>query len=185
MYTSTTEIVKEADRYTLGKPKYTIIDLEQQKIAKTFDVAKEDEAANGGGGGRGGLEISKDGKYLYQFRDKVVVFDAADFKVVDRIELAKPELPGLENVGFGGALDSISEPGKHISLFNASDPYVHNRIFGVARFDLDSRQMNFSPMGPSPAAMTGLQVAPDNKNAWTVVSNGTFTVLEIAPDKKG
>ena len=37
LYASTTEITKQADRYTLGQPKYTIIDLAQQKIVKTVD----------------------------------------------------------------------------------------------------------------------------------------------------
>ena len=171
-YTTTTEITKLADHYDIGKPKYTILDLEGQKILKTFDMAKEDEAA--GGGGRGGMEISRDGKYLYQFRDKVVILSTDDFKVVDRIDLAKPDLPGLENVGFGGNLDSISEPGQHVSLFNAADPFVHNRVFGVARFDLDTRAVDFQPIGPAPGAMTGLMVAPDKKNAWAVVSNGTL-----------
>jgi hypothetical protein len=88
--------------------------------------------------------------------------------------LAKPEFPGLENVGFQGRLDSVSEPGQHISVFNAVDPYVHNRVFGIAHFDLGTRQVDFTPIGPSPAAMAGLQVTPDKKEAYTVVSNGTL-----------
>jgi DNA-binding beta-propeller fold protein YncE len=168
-YTVITEIDKLVDHYDIGKPKYAVIDLAQQKIVKTFDVAKEDETGNRG---RGGFEISKDGKYLYQFRDEVVVLDTTDFKVVDRIELAKPDLPGMENVGFGGALDSISEPGEHVSLFNAADPYVHNRVFGIAKFDLQTRHVDFTPIGPSPAGMTGLHVSPDKKDAYTVVSTG-------------
>jgi len=172
-YAIVTEIDKQVDRFEIGKPKYTVIDLPGQKILKTYDIAKEDESGNGGGRG-GGLEISKDGKYLYQFRDKVVILDTADFKVVDRIDLAKPDLPGLENVGFGGRLDSISVPGEYTSLFNAVDPYVHNRVFGIGHFDLGTRQMNFTPIGPSAAGMAGLQVTPDQKDAYTVVSNGTL-----------
>jgi DNA-binding beta-propeller fold protein YncE len=170
-YTVTTEMDKLVDHYEIGKPKYTVIDLAQQKIVKTVDFAKEDEASSRGGG-RGGFEISTDGKYLYQFRDQVVVLDTADFKVVDRIELAKPDLPGVENVGFGGMLDSISTPGEHVSLFNAADPFVHNRVFGIARFDLQTRHVDFTPIGPSPAGMTGLHVTPDKKDAYTVVSTG-------------
>lgn len=172
-YTTITEIDKLADHYDIGKPKYAVIDLPGQKILKTYDIAREDENGNGGGRG-GGFEISKDGKYLYQFRDKVVILDTADFKVVDRIDLAKPDFPGLENVGFGGRLDSLSEPGQHISVFNAVDPYVHNRVFGIAHFDLGTRQVDFRPIGPSPAAMTGLQITPDKKDAYAVVSNGTL-----------
>ena len=170
-YTVTTEIDKLVDHYDMGKPKYTVIDLAQQKIVKTVDFAKEDEAS-ARGGGRGGFEISKDGKYLYQFRDQVVVMDTADFKVVDRIQLAKPDLPGVENIGFGGNLDSISAPGEHVSLFNAQDPYVHNRVFGIAKFDLQTRHVDFTPIGPSPAGMTGLHVTPDKKDAFTVVATG-------------
>jgi hypothetical protein len=172
-YTISTEIDKLVDHYDIGKPKYTVIDLEQQKIVKTFDMAKEDEDANGGAGyGRGGLEISTDGKYIYQFRNEVIALDTTDFHVVERVELAKPDIPGMENIGFGGLLDSIAEPGQHVSLFNASDPYVHNRVFGIGRFDLQTRQVDFTPIGPSPAGMTGLQVSPDKKDAWTVVSTG-------------
>jgi DNA-binding beta-propeller fold protein YncE len=171
-YTVTTEIDKQVDRYEISKPKYTVIDLAQQKIAKTLDIPKEDEEANSNMFGRGGFDISPDGKYLYQFRDKVVILNADDFKVVDRIELAKPDLPGMEQIGFGGLLDSIGEPGQHISVFNSSDPYVHNRLFGIARFDLASRHVNYTAIGPAPAGMAGLQVSSDRKHAYTVVANG-------------
>ena len=173
-YTVSTEMNKLKDRYEIGKPKYTVIDLGEQKIVKTVDIPKEDEEANAGGFGRGGFEISPDGKYLYQFRDKVVILSTDEFKVVDRIELAKPDLPGMENVGFGGLLDSISEPGQHISLFNSADPIVHNRVFGIARFDLTSRQVDFTPIGPAPQGMAGLQVAPDKKHAYTVITTGAL-----------
>ena len=171
-YAVTTEIDKLADHFEVGKPKYTVIDLVDQKIAKTVDIAREDESANGGGFGRGGFEISPDGKYLYQFRDKVVILNTSDFKVVDRLDLSKPDLPGMENIGFGGTLDSINTAGHHVSVFNSSDPYVHNRVFGIADFNLDTRQVSYTPIGPSPTAMTGLHVAPDKKDAYTVISNG-------------
>src|SRR5579863_6224185 len=68
LYTSTTEIVKQADRYVIGKPKYTIVDLAQQKITKTVDEPTNDTpggrgGGGGGGGGRGGggFEVSPDG----------------------------------------------------------------------------------------------------------------------------
>jgi len=170
LYTIATQIEKKRDRYEIGKPKYTVIDLAQQKIARMVDVSPQDEAANTGG--RGGFEISPDGKYLYQFRDSVVILSTDDFKVVDRIELSKPDLPGMENIGFGGSLDSIREPGQHVSLFNSADPIVHNRVFGVAHFDLNSRKMSYVPIGPSPSGMAGLQVAPGKKNAYTIIANG-------------
>jgi DNA-binding beta-propeller fold protein YncE len=175
LYTVTTQVDKLSDRFEVRKPKYTVIDLVQRSIARTVDIASEDESANVGEGNAARFEVSPDGKYLFQFRDKVIVLDTADFKVVDRMDLARPDVPGMdmENVGFGGGLDSITDPGARISLFNASDPVIHSRLFGIARFDLNSRQMNFTPIGPPPQGMTGLQVTPDKKKAYTVVSTGT------------
>lgn len=168
-YTITTEMNKLADRYEVGKPKYTVIDLAQHKIVKTVDIPREEENA---GYGRGGFEISPDGKFLYEFRNKVAILSTADFKEVDSIDLAKPDFPGMENIGFGGPIDSLSEPGQHISVFNSSDPIVHNRVFGIAHFDLSTRHFNFTPIGPAPSGMAGLQVAPDKKSAYTVIING-------------
>src|SRR5579863_3765527 len=174
LYTVSMEMDKKVDRYEIAKPKYTVIDLAQQKIARTVDIPQQDENANSGGYGRGGFEISPDGKYLYQFRDSVVILSTDDFKVIDRIDLSKPDLPGMENIGFGGPLDSIREPGHHVSLFNSADPIVHNHVFGIARFDLSTRQVNFTPIGQSPAGMAGLQITPDKKKAYTVVSTGVL-----------
>ncbi len=58
LYTTSTEIDKQADRYEIGKPKYTVIDLAQQKIAKTVDIPGGEEALGGGGRGGGGLNCS-------------------------------------------------------------------------------------------------------------------------------
>lgn len=169
-YTVITQIDKGVDRFDIGKPKYAVIDLAQKKVVATYDIAKEDEA--GAMGFRSTMVVSDDGKYLYHFRDKVVVLDTSNFKVVERIDLAKPDAPGLEGVSFGQPLDAISEPGRHVSLFNAADPHVHNRVFGVARFDLADREFEFTPIGPAQAQMAGLQVTPDGKQAYTVVTNG-------------
>jgi hypothetical protein len=174
IYTVTTEMNKLADHYEIGKPKYTVIDVAGQKIVKTVDVAKEDELAIGAGRGRALLDISPDGKYLYHFGEKVLILKTDDFKVVDRMDLSKPELPGMEDIGFGGQLDSIGEPGVHVSVFNSSDPIVHNHVFGIGRFDLNTHQMTFDPIGPAPTGMTGLQVAPDKLHVYTVVTTGAL-----------
>ena len=178
LYASTTEIVKEADRYTIGKPKYSIIDLAQQKITKTVDEPTEaagGRGAGGGGGGRGGggFEVSPDGKYLYQFGSNVTVLNSSDFSMVEKIDL---ELPGgvpTENLGLGGMVEALSQPDQRVSLFNYSDPIVHNRIFGLARFDLNTRRFDFTPLGPSPATLGQLHITPDKKMGYTVSVQGT------------
>jgi DNA-binding beta-propeller fold protein YncE len=173
-YTVTKEIDKYPEHYEVGKPKYTVIDLAEHRIAKTIEIPREDEKANEGGFGSGNFDISPDGKYLYQFGAKIVILDSQDFKVIDRIDLAKPDLPGMENVRFGANMDPIGEPGRHISVFNSADPIVHNHVFGLARFNLNTREIAFDPIGPAPRGMSGLQVAPDKKTAFSVVSNGVF-----------
>jgi DNA-binding beta-propeller fold protein YncE len=171
-YAVTKEITQFPEHYEVAKPKYTVIDLEQQKIIKTVDIPKEEEAQNQGDWGSGWLEISPDGKYLYQFGEKITILDASDFKVIDHIDLSRPETPGMENVHFGADLDLINEPGEHTGIFVWSDPIVHNHVFGLGRFDLTTRHIDFNPIGPAPAGIVGIEVTPDKKMAYTVVQNG-------------
>jgi DNA-binding beta-propeller fold protein YncE len=189
LYTTTTLVTKLADRYELGKAKYTVIDLAQQKIVKTVDQAGangnagEDVATagaaggggGGGGGGRGGggFEVSPDGKYLYQFGATITVLKAEDFSVVERIQLEQPDAPAMQDLGLGGMQEALSEPGQRVSIFNYSDPIVHNRVFGLARFDLNTRKFDFTAIGPAPVAMTNLRITPDKKEGYLVSTNGT------------
>ena len=73
----------------------------------------------------------------------------------------------------GGALIAIVAVGVLLApLFTSADPIVHNRVFGLARLDLATRQVNYDPIGPAPPGMAGLQVTPDKKLAYTIVANG-------------
>lgn len=171
LYTVVTDVVKQVDRFEISKPKYAVIDLAQKKVVRMVDMPAGDQGPNMGFG-RGGMMVSPDGKSLYQFRNQVVVMDTSDFKVVERIELARPEFPGMTNVGLGGMLETIQEPGFYTSLFYFEDAAVRRRTFGIARFDLNSRQFTYTPIGPAMPGMVGLEVAPDRKTGYTVVTNG-------------
>lgn len=191
LYTVVREVVKQADRYEVGKLKYAVIDMAQQKIVRTADMAPEDQEANGSYYGRSPFHVSPDGKYIYQFRDKVTILDTKDFHVVDRIDLAKPDFPELAEIGMGAALDTLDERGAYVSLFNAEDPVVHRSLFGIAHFDLNSRQFKFTEIGPAPAGMIGLQVAPDGKTGYSVIVNGEhgnrrceFWAFDIAANRR-
>jgi DNA-binding beta-propeller fold protein YncE len=166
-YTVTREIDKLSEHFDVARAKYTVIDLVQQKIAKTVDMPREDEMTN-----RLSFEVSPDGKFLYQFGPKIKILQTADFKVIDTLDLAQPDFGAMDNVHLGSDLDLISQPGVHTSIFNSSDPIVHNRVFGLARLDLATREVNYDPIGPAPSGMAGLQVTPDKKFAYTVVANG-------------
>jgi DNA-binding beta-propeller fold protein YncE len=184
-YTVTREIDKLPEHFDVAKAKYTVIDLAQQRIVKTVDMPLEDERAN-----RMSFEVSPDGKYLYQFGPKIKILQTSDFEVVDTLDLAAPDFEGMENIRLGGDLDLISQPGMHTSIFNSADPIVHNRVFGLARLDLATRQVSYSPIGPAPAGMAGIQITPDKKFAYTVVANGAngnksceFWKFDLASDR--
>lgn len=168
-YTVTREIDRLTEHFELQPAQYTVIDLEQQKILKTVDLPAEDREDN-----RMSFEVSPDGKYLYQFGTKIKILDASDFKLVNELDLAEPDYGALENVRLGSDLDLISQPGMHVSIFNSSDPIVHNRIFGLARLNLETREVDYNPIGPAPAGMSSLQVTPDKKLAYTVVTSGGY-----------
>jgi hypothetical protein len=170
-YTQLTRFDKEIDRYKVSKPMYAVIDLKLQKIVRTAEIEAEDDTL---GGYRSTFMVSPDGKTLYLFRDKVLVVDIATLKVVDRLDLAKPETTGMENVQFGGGVALLQNPNEYVSLFNAADPYIHNKTFGIGRFDLTHRKFDFTPIGPIPTGMSGLEISPDGKDGYTVVTNGTL-----------
>ena len=74
----TKEITKFPEHYEVTKPKYTVIDLEQQKIIKTVEIPKEEEGTNQGDFGAGSIDVSPDGKYIYQFGEKITILQASD-----------------------------------------------------------------------------------------------------------
>lgn len=169
IYTIVTTATKQLDRWEIGQPKFAVIDIKQQKIIKQVDYPKDEANAFAR---FANFRISPDGKFLYQFRDQIYIFDTENFKLVEKIDLSKPTYPGMLNIGFGGNIDSLDEPGFHTSIFNAQDPIVKRRTFGIVRFDLTKRTFEFKPVGPQTGGMMGLQVSPDRKNGFTVSSNG-------------
>jgi hypothetical protein len=158
--------IKLIDRFEIEMPKFVVIDPAQGAIVKTFEYPKEELHAFSG---FGGLKVSPDGKYLYQFRDKILIFDTTDFKLVQKIELAKPaEFGEMETVSVTVGDDPYDKPGMVTAVFNSTDPIVHNSVFGVAQINLTERSFEFTPVGPSINFMTGLKLTPDRKTGYLV-----------------
>lgn len=169
LYGTINTAIKKIDRFEIEKPKFAVIDLAQRKITKTFDFPKEHDTPFGF---MAGYRVSPDGKLLYVFKEDVLIFDLADFKQVDKIELSKPQHPGSFPIRMGPGDDPNEEPGVVTSVFNTTDPVVRRRIFGIARLDLTSRDLDFTPVGPAVTGMTGLRLTPDRKTGYTVAYLG-------------
>jgi DNA-binding beta-propeller fold protein YncE len=168
IYATLRTSIKEIDRYKIEKPKFVVIDLEQKKITKTFDFPKEFDQ---GFGFLSGYKVSPDGKLLYVFKEDILIFDLATFKQVDKIELSKPLYPGFFPINVRGDDDPNEEPGYVTSVFNATDPVVRRAIFGIARINLLTKNVDFTPIGPS-APMNRFFLTPDRKKGYTVAFNG-------------
>jgi DNA-binding beta-propeller fold protein YncE len=163
-----TQMDKLIDRYRISKMRIMVVDMKEKKIVRTAELDSDDQKFNY----RANLLISPDGKTLYAFRDKILVINTEDLKTVDHIDLAKPDLPGMQDISFGGSVSRYETAGQFISLFNTQDPYVHNKVFGIARLDLNARQFTYDPIGQAPDSMAGLEVTPDGKEGYTVAVNG-------------
>jgi len=168
IYATLRTSIKEIDRYKIEKPKFVVIDLEQKKIVKTFDFPKEFDQ---GFGFLSGYKVSPDGKLLYVFKEDILIFDLSTFKQVDKIELSKPLYPGLFPINVRGDEDPNEEPGYVTSVFNATDAVVRRSIFGIARINLLTKNVDFTPIGPA-APMNRLYLTPDRKKGYTVTFNG-------------
>jgi DNA-binding beta-propeller fold protein YncE len=170
IYATFYSVEKKLDRFEVGKPQWGVVDLAAGKWEKMVAMPKEMESRGGGRGG--GLRVSPDGKYLFQFRDNVYVYSTDDFKEVEKIELSKPLFPGSERVTIGPGDDPHEQRGTVFGFFNSTDPIVHRKTFGFGVFDLNKRTFEFTPVGPSTTGTMGLRLTPDRKTGYTVAFNG-------------
>lgn len=185
-YAITRDITKKIDRFEIGKRKFSVIDMAQKKIVRQVDVP----AADADNIGRQ-IKVSPDGKYLYTFGQAIVVYDIANnFKEVERIDMMKPPFQNTESLSFGGDLDPWGDPNILTSTFINTDNIVYRTTFGLARFDLNKRTFDFTPIGPIPSQMSGVQVTPDRKTGYAVSVEGAhgdrvtqFMMFDMATKK--
>ncbi len=169
LYTIMNSAVKQIDRFEIEKPRFAIVDLEQKKVTRSVELPADEPRLGFGGS----LRVSPDGKYLYHFADNVLIFDTADFKIVEKIELSKPLFPGMATVGFGLRDDPAEDRDSVTGIFNSTDPVVRRQVFGLASFDLNKRTFDFTPIGPAATAgVMGLQLTPDKKTGYSVIFQG-------------
>lgn len=175
LYSIVAPTVKQIDRFDIEQAQFITVDLAQHKIVRRVDYPKDlDVYGVTGlwGSYNGGLRISPDGKFLYLFRENILVFDTANFKLVEKIDLAKPSFPGMDNVSINLVDDAYQNPNLVVSLFVSSDPFVHKPAFGLATVNLDTRNVDFTPVGPYTSGLMGLFLSPDQSTGYTVSITG-------------
>jgi len=171
MYLVTEVVDKQVDRFAIEPLKFAVVDLAQKKIVRWADFPRDEAQAQRMGRANANMHVSADGKFLYLMRQGIQVFDTTNFKLVEKLDLSEPE-SGLGSVGMGQQIDTLQQPGELVGMFTAIDPIVHRQVFGIGRFDLDTRKFQFHPVGPMSGGMLGLHVTPDGKTGYTVTTNG-------------
>lgn len=174
VYTIMAIYTKKIDRWDIGDDKLAVIDLVERKVVRQELFPKEKKQ------GRFGMSVrvSPDGKSLYFFGNSVLIFDTATLKLAKEINLAKPMFPGMSRVNFIPEVDPHDSPDSVTALFQTEDPYVHRAIFGVAKFNLNTRTFDFTPIGTTvpwkgeDGGMSNMRLSADQKTGFAVASFG-------------
>jgi WD40 repeat protein len=168
LYAIATIISKKMDHYDVDPAKFIVIDLAAKKITRTAAFPPDE----GTFGFRTTIKLSPDGRVLYLFRENILAFDTSEFKLLKKIDLAKPQVPDMENLSVNLLDDPNELPGKITSVFNAADGIIHRRVFGIGTVDLSNLSFDFTPIAPAPGTMTPLFLTPDRKTGYTVSITG-------------
>lgn len=165
LYTTMRVVTKDIDQYRIDPPQFVAIDLEAQKIAKSWPFPKEMDQ---GFGFDATYKVSADGKLLYVFQDDILVFDLNTFTQVDKVELAQPPYPGASPYRLAANEDALDSPDTVNSVFTSVDPIVHKGTLGMATLHLSTRKVEYFPIGPL-LPMMGFLVSPDRKRGYSVM----------------
>ena len=175
VYTMSAKYTKAIDRWNIEDEKLSVIDLTTHKVIREELFPKDKKPDSFGMSFR----VSPDGKSLYLFGSSVLIFDTATLKMVKEIDLEKPVYPGMARVNFIPEIDPHDSPDSVTALFQTEDPYVHRRIFGLAKFDLNTKAFSFNPIGTTvpgkseDGGMSNVRLSADRKVGYAVASFGT------------
>lgn len=95
------------------------------------------------------LRYSPDGKSLYAFADKILIFDAISLVEVGTWDLSPPNEPGLGRFELGW-LDDADDAGSLQGVFTMEDKLQHRRLLVVGRVNFGDKSLDFFPLGPAP-----------------------------------
>jgi len=108
--------------------------------------------------------FAPDGESVYFFADELIVLETDGFTEVDRWDLNQAVDQGMGEFSFGFPSTIYDEPGHYTGLFRTTDPVQHRRLMGIARVNLDARDVEFYTLGPSEGV--SFTLAPDGRRAF-------------------
>ncbi len=151
------EYVKLSDRYEVGEPVMLKYDLVNGQVADTLDFPEEAvESAS--------LIFAPGGEHLYYSAGDLLVLETQDFTEIDRWEITDAWEPGLGRLSFGFPDNPYDEEGIYTGLFRTTDPVQNRELMGIARVDLEAREVDFYTLGPS--ERIEFRMAPGGRKAY-------------------
>ena len=149
---------KEIDRYETTDAVLLKYDLDAHEVTDTIpwpDDQERDFAR---------FMFSQDGSLAYFFADEIIVLETEGFTEVDRWALEHELDDGMGRFNFGFPGSIYEEPGFYTGMFRVTDPVQNRRMMGVARVNLDERDVEFYMLGPSESV--SFTLAPGRKKAY-------------------
>ncbi len=168
LYTTLRVVDKGLSEYTLNPPQFVQIDLTTKSIVRRMNFPREYDM---GFGFQASFKVSPDGKFLWVFDDDITILDLATFTVVDKIPLAKPPYPGASPYRLTPTDVPYDGTSKVTSVFVSVDPIVHKGTLGLASMDMNTRKVDYKPIGVE-LPMLGFLVAPDGRHGYSVMYTG-------------
>jgi len=165
LYTTMRVVYKDIDQYRIEEPQFVAIDLHAMKIAKSWPFPKN---LDQGFGFNATFKVSPDGKQLFVFQDDILVFDLDTFAQVDKIALAQPPYPGATPYRLAETGDTFDSADTVTSVFTSTDEVVHKGTLGMATMNLNTRKVDYFPIGPL-LPMMGFLISPDHKRGYSVM----------------
>jgi hypothetical protein len=168
IYSTVRVVSKELSEYKLAPPQFAVIDLTTKSVVKRMDFPKEWDT---GFGFQASFKVSPDGKYLWVFDDDISILDLSTFKVVDKIALGKPPYPGASPYRLSPTDMPYDGTNKVTSVFVSIDPIVHKGTLGLASMDMNTRKVDYKPIGVQ-LPMIGFLIAPGGKVGYSAMYSG-------------
>ena len=147
MSVMTRAATKLVDRFEIGPPTLIQYDLKDHKIITTLPWSREPEPAYFSFA----MRYSPDGKLLYVFGSEILVLDATTLKQVATWDLSIPNDQTLGSFGLGSLDDTNDDPAWFNALFTMKDPIQRRSLLVIGRVNLDTRTLDYFPLGPVPS----------------------------------